>query len=736
MNNNFEPVPLRKHLLTWSKSASTARRLRSAVQNAEAGTATANPLPLPPETEKAPAVERCNWALKQLAHARQSLAEAKNEQARAEAWKKRFEKAREERQAAENARARKRATKLLAAAAVIGLLVVGAGVLWWQRRPPSIAGADVEQRITKALNERGFTPTSIHFDVGAAINYRAPVRAIVSAKLDRPLLMTIPTEPYLQSEFKWDGRASKRISELTAGNGLDRVRELAGLPSGTLDASKVTLLKTASPAGTAVSGSASLVASRINGGWSLSDATVALLPMRPDGKPRQAYSGTVFEIEREDDRARLRALVEDQANIVAKLEKARDAYTAETMAQHRKQEESLLGIFRPGSIFTGTVAGRTPAERKAIHLELLEAAGGFGIHPVKALFHNDGGWGDGRVFEGIWKFDPGHARFQLSLASGTDQMVRNGGPVLGEPRLVKLELGIEAEKLTGELDTIACQLTRVADGDAERFKREASPDYFGLMDAIAPGTIYQGKVPVAGGAGDKIYLQFTRVEKNGATVEALVQDPDHEAWQFKVSGALIGNRYREAQWPIRLAVVRPALSPGISAKALIMQFGAVALRIENSRLISDYRGQPFHFEPVPREEALQRLQGAALRRKTLAALTQPGAALAGETVNPQKDVRTPVRLRVINANATDGSITLRLESGQLPGVFRNLVGKVFEDAGALNLSFDVRPGEYNVDRRAVEPFFKGGRDTIVLALEGGRLSGQDGHLWSFEFKTQ
>jgi hypothetical protein len=53
----------------------------------------------------------------------------------------------------------------------------------------------------------------------------------------------------------------------------------------------------------------------------------------------------------------------------------------------------------------------------------------------------------------------------------------------------------------------------------------------------------------------------------------------------------------------------------------------------------------------------------------------------------------------------------------------------------LNLAFDVRPGEYAIDRRAPEPFFKGGRDNIVLTLEGTTLTGQDGHTWRFEFNV-
>ena len=68
----------------------------------------------------------------------------------------------------------------------------------------------------------------------------------------------------------------------------------------------------------------------------------------------------------------------------------------------------------------------------------------------KILAHNDGGWGDGRVFEGApGNSDTARDHFVVSLASRSDQAVANAGPVLADLKLLKLELTIDAGQTLG-----------------------------------------------------------------------------------------------------------------------------------------------------------------------------------------------------------------------------------------------------------------------------------------------
>jgi hypothetical protein len=740
MKNDLNRVPLGDQILKWSQTANDWVQLGSVVEKAEVGSSENNPASLPAALAQAPATERFQWALAQLAKERQAVAAAKTEQSRGASLLGQFQNLHSQRRTEERARARKRFVRLSVVTTVLLAVAIGIGAIWWQRRPPRLEKQMVEQALTPALATRGLSLSSLSFDVGAIQPPIAggrpyfPVRLTFTAKLDHPLFTRVQTLPYLQQNLKLDPEVVRRISELSNGKDARRILELAGLSDASFDVTKIILLKLASPAGTAVNGTGSFNAYKLSGKWDLLDCSVSLPSLRPDEQPRGAPSGTVFEVDRPEDATRLRALVDDQPTVLARLQRAREAYAAELLAHHSKQEQSLISFFRAGTIFTGTLAGPGTQDKKPFFLELTEADAGSGTHPLRALYHNDGGWGDGRVFEGSWKYDTDHDRFAMSLASRSDQAIPYAGPVSGDAKLIKIELAVQSDHLSGELDGHACQFARVADGDEDRTKRGASPDFFAMRDATVPGTFYSGSFKLTEANTQTILLRFTRADKDGALTEAVLQDPTHDAWQCKLTGPLIGNTYRERTWPLRLTVVRNSIPPGISAQAFVLQFPVLALRMENGTLLGDYRGRPFPFEPIAQDEAARRLKAATTRRNVFDAGLRPNAVLQGTALNPAGALTSPLVLRVLTRDEAESSLTARLESGRAPGLYRNLNGKVFADAGVLSLSFDTRPNTYSLEPRAPEPFFRGGGDNLVLSHDGMVLTGQDGYNWKFEFR--
>jgi len=613
-------------------------------------------------------------------------------------------------------------------------LAATAATIWWQRRPPSISKTAVEQSLARELGKRGLSLSSVSFQTSSQHGGIADVYATLIAKLDRPLYVSVPTERYLQEELKIDATVNKRIAELTSAKEARRLLELAGLTSPPLDVTKVSVVKVGTPPGNTFNGMANFTASKSSGTWDVSVRSISLPSWPADQRPRENFAGEVFDVSRDDDRARLRSLVDAQPKILAQLEQARGAYVAEVMAQHKRQEELLVPFFRPGAIFTGTMAGRTANEKKPIYLEVTEAVGGSGTHPLKAIIHNDGGWGDGRLFEGEWKFEVARERFELSLVSRSDQMTRNGGPVLDDPKMVNLELVIDSDRVSGQLGASAIQFTRVPDADTERVKRAASPDYFAMLGAMVPDAYYSGSVKLSEASTQQILLRVMRAADATKSIEVVLQDPEREAWQLKLTGPLIGNRHREANWPLRLAEVRDATPPGIPAKSLAPQFRALPLRMENGALIGSYRNQTFRLEPLSSGEAARRLRATASWRQAFNSAIRPGGVIDGTAVDPTKALRSSLRLRVLSMDSAKGTIETRLESIQSPTLFRNVSGKVFADAGTLSLAFDMRANTYGIARTATEPWFKGGRDSLTLAVDGLALTGQDGHNWSFEFK--
>lgn len=733
MKNEFNPLPLHNQLTAWHNAEITRRRFRSTLEQARVGDSTDNPVNLPDSVAKQSAAERCRWALKQLDEERKSAAASRREQQLGEALRAKLSEIKLKKHAEEQAITRKRLRRVALVTAVFAALGVIAVTVWWQRRPPSISKASVEKVLMHELGKHGLTLSSVSFQTSAKHGGIADVYANLTAKLTHPLYVSVPAEKPLQDEFKLDAVVNKRIAELTSAKEGPRLLELAALPSRPPDLTKVSLVKLGTPAGNTFNGMAGLTASQSSGHWEVAVRSISVPGLLMNQRPREQFPGDVFDISRDDDRARLRALVDEQPKILARLEKARGTYVAEVMVQHKQQEVTLIPLFRPGTIFTGTLPGRTANDKKPIYLEVTEAAGGSGVHPLKAIVHNDGGWGDGRLFEGEWKFELARERFELSLVSRSDKAIGYGGPILDDPKMINLQLAIEADRLSGQYGTLPLQLTRVPDADTDRVKRSASPDYFAMLEAMVPDAFYLGAVKLSETNTQQILLRFTRAANGSTPAEAVLQDPEREAWQFKLAGPLIGNRHREANWPLRLAEVRDSMPPAIPVKSFVLQFRALALRMENGVLMGDYRNRPFRFERLSSDETARRLRATTAWRQAFSSAIRPGGVIDGTAVDPTKAIRSQLRLRILTVDSAKAAIEARLESIQNPALFRTVSGKIFAEAGTLNLAFDVRPNTYGLARTAAEPWFKGGRDALTLAVNAMALTGQDGYTWNFEF---
>src|SRR6516162_6806998 len=112
MKNDLNRVPLGDQILKWSQTANDWVQLGSVVEKAEVGSSENNPVSLPAALAQAPASERFQWALAQLAKERQAVAAAKAEQARGAALLGQFQNLQSQRRTEERARASKRFVRL------------------------------------------------------------------------------------------------------------------------------------------------------------------------------------------------------------------------------------------------------------------------------------------------------------------------------------------------------------------------------------------------------------------------------------------------------------------------------------------------------------------------------------------------------------------------------------------------------------------------------------------------
>ncbi|HTD65632.1 MAG TPA: hypothetical protein VK846_03750 [Candidatus Limnocylindria bacterium] len=108
MKNDFDPLPLRSQLTAWHNSEATRRRFRSAIEKAQISDSVSNPINLPDAVAKKSAAERCEWALSQLAEERKNLAVSRRDQELGAALRARLLQLQAQKQATEQAGARKR----------------------------------------------------------------------------------------------------------------------------------------------------------------------------------------------------------------------------------------------------------------------------------------------------------------------------------------------------------------------------------------------------------------------------------------------------------------------------------------------------------------------------------------------------------------------------------------------------------------------------------------------------
>ncbi len=733
MGKDFEPILFRACLSKWTAATTARRELEAHLGHSGVGESIANPAPLPPEVASRPAAQRCQWALNRLAEERKTLAHLRLREQQGAQLRARLERLRDEKQAAETAAARQRVIRWATVAVVAAAILAIPAYIHWQRRPPALPRSALENALAPALAQRGLALKSLSFRAGPQYRGVAGISATFTATLIQPLYAPLPAARYLEEEMKMDLGANRQITELLSAKEGPRLLQIAGFSVRPPDLTRIALVKLATPPGKAFDGSAGLRAVRRGGSWQVSLDNLSIGAFPQDQRPRGQLEGEAFDVGRPEDLARLRALAGEQTGTLAKLQEARQKLLAEAMAGHRSEEQALTGFFRPGAIFTSTVAVRK--ESRPVYLEIIESSANSDIHTLKAMFHNDGGWGDGRLFEGEWKYDSATEGFQVALTSLSDQVIRSGGPVLDNPQMIHLLLAVKGERLIGSLAGTASEWSRVPDEETEHVKRAASPDYFAMLDALQPAAIYSGVVKTSATGSEQILLRFGGVPDAGSPVQAVLEDPSHPAWQFQLAGPLIGNRYREAHWPLRLTQIRDSVPPGIPPKAFLPRLSSLALHMENDTLMGDYRGQTFRFEPLSLEETTRRRQMGAMRQQVLQSLLRAGVVASGDAVDAARSQRSQLRLLLLKVESGANTLEARLESAAAPTLYRQLAGKIYPEAGVISLVFDIRPNTYGVARTAIEPWFKGGRDTLTLAVDGSSLAGQDSHGWTFAFRS-
>jgi hypothetical protein len=402
-----------------------------------------------------------------------------------------------------------------------------------------------------------------------------------------------------------------RVKTLLASKNGPRLLQLAGLSPDTGDLPNVTLVREATWPDSPVHLAGTVIAERTFLKWRFRLEETTLLGPGAAERPRplSAFPGRVLVVNQAKDAAQFAALARRLEEIRAPLQKAVAAMTAE-------RKGALLELLKPKSLFVGTAVVKpsptpTPgAQRAGVCLEITEVRADEDPPRLTALLRNDGGGTEQRMFSGELVFAPAAGRFQLKLASPASEAEENAGPFLSD-YYDSFNLGKEEDAgvlwfdvadhaLVADGASYTLRLERVADAERDKVLAALAGDRPALLAATQPGTTYSGTITNRiQGSQEKFLLRFTKQEKEGRELEAVLEHPDRATWKCSFEGTLDTNRYRAQGNPIELRRGGIEFVPPddmVRCFETDDQTATFPLHLEGTKLLGENRRFVFRFE--------------------------------------------------------------------------------------------------------------------------------------------
>lgn len=406
------------------------------------------------------------------------------------------------------------------------------------------------------------------------------------------------------STLNLDATVFGKINAIVSGKDGQRILKLADLPKPPVDLDQIVFLKESAPAHYSYTMTWRVTLSRRVGAWTplFSDATDAGNP--PSGKIKSEYGQNAYCITAADDIDRLRKIMADAQASYAKLNDVAQKYNQNRQALAQKAREENLRLLSEGAIFQGQ-AVRNNNNTVPLFIEITS------VNPerqsITALVRNDGGWGDGRRFQGTFSYDDDDQVLKLQIASRTEQALRNCGPFLQWEENMAFSLTFNDNVFAGNIGSWSCRFFRVPDQERRNFVARQSENQARLLDATKPGKVYSviATLPDRGWT-EEYWFFFTRQDPDSLKLEGYLQSQTNPG-KRRFYGNLILNTYWADGAAIRLfsddtdAVkrIREPSPLGYSSKITWLP----VLDDGSMRCDNRHAGPPWHLEFKPLSDA-------------------------------------------------------------------------------------------------------------------------------------
>jgi len=617
-------------------------------------------------------------------------------------------------------------------AAIAALAAAVGGAVFWLHARSTIPEGDVAAFLdaTAGSGRVRFTIAKIETlrqdDAGKQVSVTAKAWPV------QPLYAKADVAEYMLRTFQLDPESTAEARALLVDKATPRKTWLTGGRPIPPDPFQLVILEPVTQADTSFNFQGILGAHRVGGAWVFSLVSGGLEGGGPQGEARSTFSIPSFVVGEAADDARLRALVADFQAFAGRAAKAQKDSEAARAAVVDGRRDAFLSRIAPGRFFSGTALEAGEQYGTPIFLEITGLSG----NDVTAILRNEGGWRNGRVFQGAWSADDDFRTTTLNLSSQSGQAVRNAGPLLETTQNWVLALSMDPSgRLSEQGRYYQYQLQPTAPAQVAALRARLEAEFEQATAATEPGSLFQGSATSAAGASEPILLRFSSRSDDGKSFEATMESTTR-SWKRAFRGRIIDNARRSRGEPLRLSsgendAVVDAPADSVLGDPEDLEIGLNptegSLSGEDSRFT--YR--------LARAEAtdLHKLAaGRAERARHFMALLRSGIAYDGAFREDQGFI-THARLEITRIDPETGAVTAAIRSLARSRVFRDFAGTCDPAGGSISLAATVH-GSFGEDGSFDIPFLtSASASTVHLELAGSSITGRiegDPH-WIMEF---
>ena len=443
--------------------------------------------------------------------------------------------------------------KVLIGAAALSLVGIAVwGMMAWMGGTPS------RSDYVRALNSNGWgemwSVSSMKITDKREIHRGLIVDAEVTGSLRQDAFKKADTTEWLQSNTGLSIADSRSARAAVASPSWGKIASFVMAQPPATDITGAVALKKTAQKGTTAVFAVKFLAGRAGDGWVVETRSVAEPSSMPVGQPRSSFAAGSFDVDDTAEVERIKASAKEEAMFAEAFKTGYAVYKAEMTNRQAELTKDFLAAVAPGRIFVGEAKSRDGGDDVRLFLEFVETKTSAPSR-VAALLREDTGWREARLFTGTWKFDEETGVCSVQLKTTGEAAVRGLSSCMSVNSRWEVALNFEAGMLSGATNSYRYQFELRTTEQALADQAAVEKPLRALLEATSVGSVYVGTISTRNREMSyEIAAQFTKNERDGASVDVVFSDPNRPSIRRYAHGMVLGNTKLAETRPLRLTV--------------------------------------------------------------------------------------------------------------------------------------------------------------------------------------